>query len=102
MPQRGRGGLPLQPDEGRRLRPAARPDRLFGWGGSTIDVTVLEYGDGLFEEQTSLGITALGGLEFDNALAKMIGGASQIPRRVMPWASSSATIASSTAARVGP
>jgi molecular chaperone DnaK (HSP70) len=45
---------------------------VFDWGGGTIDVTVLEYDDGLFEEQTSRGITALGGLEFDNALAKLI------------------------------
>ncbi|MEU6543024.1 Hsp70 family protein [Streptomyces sp. NPDC046859] len=45
---------------------------VFDWGGGTIDVTVLEYDDGLFEEQTSRGITALGGLEFDNALARLI------------------------------
>ncbi|MCX5529767.1 Hsp70 family protein [Streptomyces sp. NBC_00006] len=45
---------------------------VFDWGGGTIDVTVLEYDDGLFEEQTSRGITALGGLEFDDALAKLI------------------------------
>ncbi|MET7920727.1 Hsp70 family protein [Streptomyces avermitilis] len=45
---------------------------VFDWGGGTIDVTVLDYDDGLFEEQTSRGITALGGLEFDNALAKLI------------------------------
>ncbi|WP_329316354.1 Hsp70 family protein [Streptomyces sp. NBC_01262] len=45
---------------------------VFDWGGGTIDVTVLEYADGLFEEQTSRGITALGGLEFDGELAKLI------------------------------
>ncbi|MFB6889313.1 Hsp70 family protein [Kitasatospora sp. NPDC056327] len=45
---------------------------VFDWGGGTIDVTVLEYADGLFEEQTSRGITALGGLEFDEQLAKLI------------------------------
>ncbi|WP_166028516.1 Hsp70 family protein [Streptomyces chilikensis] len=45
---------------------------VFDWGGGTIDVTVLEYKDGLFEEQTSRGITALGGLEFDNVLAQLI------------------------------
>ncbi|MFD4743942.1 Hsp70 family protein [Streptomyces rubiginosohelvolus] len=50
-----------------------------------MDVTVLEYDDGLFEKQTSRGITALGGLEFDNALAKMIGGASQIPQARHAW-----------------
>ncbi|MFE2151387.1 Hsp70 family protein [Streptomyces lavendulae] len=45
---------------------------VFDWGGGTIDVTVLEYADGLFEEQTSRGITALGGLEFDSELAKLV------------------------------
>ncbi|MGV9874664.1 Hsp70 family protein [Streptomyces cellulosae] len=45
---------------------------VFDWGGGTIDVTVLEYDEGLFEEQTSRGITSLGGLEFDNALAQLI------------------------------
>ncbi|MFE7558648.1 Hsp70 family protein [Kitasatospora sp. NPDC057500] len=45
---------------------------VFDWGGGTIDVTVLEYAEGLFEEQTSRGITALGGLEFDEQLAKLI------------------------------
>ncbi|MER5352068.1 Hsp70 family protein [Kitasatospora sp. NPDC002551] len=50
------------------------PGRLlvFDWGGGTIDVTVLEHADGLFEEQTSRGITALGGMEFDEQLAKLI------------------------------
>ncbi|MFF4383649.1 Hsp70 family protein [Kitasatospora sp. NPDC001547] len=45
---------------------------VFDWGGGTIDVTVLDYVDGLFEERTSRGITALGGLEFDEELAKLI------------------------------
>jgi molecular chaperone DnaK (HSP70) len=45
---------------------------VFDWGGGTIDVTVLTYEDGLFEEETSRGISALGGLEFDEVLAKLI------------------------------
>ncbi|MGK5497918.1 Hsp70 family protein [Streptomyces sp. URMC 125] len=52
------------PDDGRFL--------VFDWGGGTIDVTVLELADGLFEEQASRGIAALGGLEFDEALASLV------------------------------
>lgn len=52
------------PGEGRFL--------VFDWGGGTIDVTILEYSDGTFEEQASRGIAALGGLELDEALAALI------------------------------
>jgi molecular chaperone DnaK (HSP70) len=45
---------------------------VFDWGGGTIDVTVLEYDGKYFEEQTSRGIAALGGLEFDETLALII------------------------------
>ncbi|WP_328982418.1 Hsp70 family protein [Streptomyces mirabilis] len=49
------------------------PGRLliFDWGGGTIDVTVLHYDGKYFEELTSRGIAALGGLEFDEALARI-------------------------------
>ncbi|MGW4436063.1 Hsp70 family protein [Streptomyces sp. NPDC004596] len=49
------------------------PGRLliFDWGGGTIDVTVLDYDGRYFEELTSRGIAALGGLEFDEALARI-------------------------------
>lgn len=49
------------------------PGRLliFDWGGGTIDVTVLDYDGKYFEELTSRGIAALGGLEFDEALARI-------------------------------
>ncbi|QFY12974.1 Hsp70 family protein [Nonomuraea phyllanthi] len=50
------------------------PGRLlvFDWGGGTIDVTILEYDGKYFEELTSRGIAALGGLEFDEALARIV------------------------------
>jgi molecular chaperone DnaK (HSP70) len=49
------------------------PGRLliFDWGGGTIDVTVLHCDGKYFEELTSRGIAALGGLEFDEALARI-------------------------------
>lgn len=53
---------------------------VFDWGGGTIDVTVLEYSKGLIEEKASRGIAALGGLEFDEALARLIlGKIGQVP-----------------------
>ncbi|GAA3749358.1 molecular chaperone DnaK (HSP70) [Spinactinospora alkalitolerans] len=50
------------------------PERIltFDWGGGTIDVTVLEAVDGVFEEQTSRGVAKLGGLEVDARLAKLV------------------------------
>lgn len=44
---------------------------IFDWGGGTIDVTVLAYDGKYFEELSSRGIAALGGLEFDEALARI-------------------------------
>ncbi|MFF2774563.1 Hsp70 family protein [Streptomyces sp. NPDC058052] len=44
---------------------------VFDWGGGTIDVTVLEHYDGIFDEVASRGISALGGLEFDEELVKL-------------------------------
>jgi molecular chaperone DnaK (HSP70) len=52
------------PGEGRFL--------VFDWGGGTIDVTLLEHYDGIFDEIASRGITALGGLEFDEELVKLV------------------------------
>lgn len=52
------------PGEGRFL--------VFDWGGGTIDVTVLEHYDGIFDEVASRGITALGGLEFDEELVRLV------------------------------
>ncbi|MDH6227845.1 Hsp70 family protein [Streptomyces sp. MJP52] len=45
---------------------------VFDWGGGTIDVTVLEHYDGIFDELASRGITALGGLEFDEELVRLV------------------------------
>ncbi|MDF6017679.1 Hsp70 family protein [Streptomyces sp. JH34] len=45
---------------------------VFDWGGGTIDVTLLEHYDGIFDEVASRGITALGGLEFDEELVKLV------------------------------
>ncbi|MGW4765263.1 Hsp70 family protein [Streptomyces pseudogriseolus] len=52
------------PGEGRFL--------VFDWGGGTIDVTLLEHYDGIFDEIASRGITALGGLEFDEELVRLV------------------------------
>ncbi|MEV5409605.1 Hsp70 family protein [Thermopolyspora sp. NPDC052614] len=45
---------------------------VFDWGGGTIDVTILEHRDGLFEERASRGITQLGGLEIDKRLRELL------------------------------
>ncbi|MFD7709732.1 Hsp70 family protein [Streptomyces sp. NPDC059786] len=45
---------------------------VFDWGGGTIDVTVLDYVDGFFEERASRGVTELGGLEIDRRLRKLV------------------------------
>lgn len=42
------------------------------WGGGTLDVTVLRNVEGVFIEQASKGIQALGGLDFDAALSRMV------------------------------
>ncbi|WP_160050529.1 Hsp70 family protein [Nocardiopsis sp. FR4] len=44
----------------------------FDWGGGTIDVTVLEAEDGLFEERAARGVAQLGGLEIDTALRRLV------------------------------
>ncbi|GHG95175.1 Hsp70 family protein [Streptomyces rubradiris] len=45
---------------------------VFDWGGGTIDVTVLDYQDGFFEELASRGVTELGGLEIDRRLRNLV------------------------------
>ncbi|MEU4734999.1 MULTISPECIES: Hsp70 family protein [Streptomyces] len=45
---------------------------ILDWGGGTIDVTLLDYDGKHFEELSSRGITALGGLEFDETLARIV------------------------------
>ncbi|WP_328771317.1 Hsp70 family protein [Streptomyces sp. NBC_00286] len=56
---------------------------IFDWGGGTIDVTVLHYDGKYFEELSSRGIAALGGLEFDEALARIfLGKLGQVPEQL--------------------
>ncbi|MGW2891053.1 Hsp70 family protein [Streptomyces griseoruber] len=50
----------------------ARTILVFDWGGGTIDVTVLDYQDGFFEELASRGVTELGGLEIDRRLSDLV------------------------------
>ncbi|MFG2504929.1 Hsp70 family protein [Streptomyces rubiginosohelvolus] len=50
----------------------ARTVLVFDWGGGTIDVTVLDYQDGFFEELASRGVTELGGLEIDRRLRELV------------------------------
>ncbi|MGW1809165.1 Hsp70 family protein [Streptomyces sp. NPDC002078] len=45
---------------------------VFDWGGGTIDVTVLDYENGFFEERASRGVTELGGLEIDRRLRRLV------------------------------
>jgi molecular chaperone DnaK len=44
---------------------------VFDWGGGTIDVTIVDYENGLFEERSSHGIQQLGGLEFDGEVLEL-------------------------------
>ncbi|WP_150252389.1 Hsp70 family protein [Nocardiopsis deserti] len=44
----------------------------FDWGGGTIDVTVMEAQDGLFEERAARGVPQLGGLELDASLERLV------------------------------
>jgi len=45
---------------------------VFDFGGGTLDVTVMEFGDGVFEVKSTSGDTALGGTDMDKALADYI------------------------------
>ncbi|HLD33641.1 MAG TPA: molecular chaperone DnaK [Candidatus Nanoarchaeia archaeon] len=41
---------------------------VFDLGGGTLDVTVMEFGDGIFEVKSTSGDTQLGGTDMDNAI----------------------------------
>ncbi len=41
---------------------------VFDLGGGTLDVTIMDYGDGVFEVKSTSGDTHLGGTDMDNAL----------------------------------
>ncbi len=45
---------------------------VFDLGGGTLDVTVMEFGDGVFEVQSTSGDTQLGGTDMDEELVKYI------------------------------
>ena len=41
---------------------------VFDLGGGTLDVTIMEFGGGVFEVQSTSGDTQLGGTDMDNVL----------------------------------
>ncbi|MFH1850263.1 MAG: molecular chaperone DnaK [archaeon] len=45
---------------------------VFDFGGGTLDVTIMEFGDGVFEVKSTSGDTLLGGTDMDEALMKHI------------------------------
>ncbi|MEM4260169.1 MAG: molecular chaperone DnaK [Candidatus Woesearchaeota archaeon] len=45
---------------------------VFDLGGGTLDVTVMEFGDGVFEVKSTSGDTQLGGTDMDNAVVDYI------------------------------
>ncbi len=45
---------------------------VFDFGGGTLDVTIMEFGDGVFEVKSTSGDTQLGGTDMDNALINYI------------------------------
>ncbi|MBW3018657.1 molecular chaperone DnaK [Candidatus Woesearchaeota archaeon] len=45
---------------------------VFDFGGGTLDVTVMEFGDGVFEVKSTSGDTQLGGTDMDNAIINYI------------------------------
>ncbi len=45
---------------------------VFDFGGGTLDVTIMEFGEGVFEVKSTSGDTQLGGTDMDNALIKFV------------------------------
>ncbi|RMF55420.1 molecular chaperone DnaK [Candidatus Woesearchaeota archaeon] len=45
---------------------------VFDFGGGTLDVTIMEFGEGVFEVKSTSGDTQLGGTDMDNALMNFI------------------------------
>ena len=45
---------------------------VFDLGGGTLDVTVMDFGDGIFEVKSTSGDTQLGGTDMDNALVDFV------------------------------
>jgi molecular chaperone DnaK len=45
---------------------------VFDFGGGTLDVTIMEFGDGVFEVKSTSGDTQLGGTDMDNVLVDFL------------------------------
>ncbi|MDE1860840.1 MAG: molecular chaperone DnaK [Candidatus Micrarchaeota archaeon] len=45
---------------------------VYDFGGGTLDVTVMEFGNGVFEVRSTSGDTQLGGTDMDNSLVKFL------------------------------
>ena len=45
---------------------------VFDFGGGTLDVTIMEFGDGVFEVKSTSGDTQLGGTDMDNAIINYV------------------------------
>ncbi|HLD18854.1 MAG TPA: molecular chaperone DnaK [Candidatus Nanoarchaeia archaeon] len=45
---------------------------VYDFGGGTLDVTIMEFGEGVFEVKSTSGDTQLGGTDMDNALVEYI------------------------------
>lgn len=45
---------------------------VFDFGGGTLDVTIMEFGDGVFEVKSTSGDTQLGGTDMDESLMKFV------------------------------
>lgn len=45
---------------------------VFDFGGGTLDVTIMEFGDGVFEVKSTSGDTQLGGTDMDNSLVEFL------------------------------
>ena len=47
---------------------------VYDLGGGTLDVTIMEFGNGVFEVKSTAGITELGGTDMDNEIVKFLSG----------------------------
>ena len=47
---------------------------VYDLGGGTLDVTIMEFGKGVFEVKSTSGDTQLGGTDMDNALVNFHAG----------------------------
>src|SRR3989339_1866327 len=45
---------------------------VYDFGGGTLDVTIMEFGDGVFEVKSTSGDTSLGGTDMDNVIINYI------------------------------